>query len=111
MSEAQGSGRIEELRLYLDAHSDEPHDLAALAAHARMTPTALCRAFKRHTGRTLVEYLHQRRIERAMLLLGRGATSVAEAALASGFQDLSHFNRVFRRLCGCSPRAWRKRMT
>jgi AraC-like DNA-binding protein len=103
------SGLVEDLRCFLDAQPEQPHELGQLASRARMTPTSLCRAFKRHTGRTLVEYLHQRRVERAMVLLGQGQHSVAETALASGFQDISHFNRVFRRLSGCSPREWRRR--
>jgi AraC-like DNA-binding protein/quercetin dioxygenase-like cupin family protein len=101
-------GLLEQVRCDLDAHPEQPHELAKLAFRARMTPSSFCRAFKRHTGRTLVEYLHQRRVERAMMLLGRGDHNVAEAALASGFQDISHFNRVFRRMCGRSPRAWMK---
>jgi AraC-like DNA-binding protein/quercetin dioxygenase-like cupin family protein len=103
------SGLLEDLRCYLDAHPEQPHELGQLALRVRMTTTSLCRAFKRHTGRTLVEYVHQRRIERAMMLLGQGDHSVAEAALASGFQDISYFNRVFRRLSGCCPRDWLKR--
>ena len=102
------SGLVEDMRLHIDRHPEEPHDLGVLAERARMTPSSFCRAFKRHTGRTLVEYLHQRRVECAMLLLGRGGHSIGEAALASGFQNISHFNRVFRRLAGRSPRDWLK---
>jgi AraC-like DNA-binding protein/mannose-6-phosphate isomerase-like protein (cupin superfamily) len=101
-------GLVEDVRLQLDGRPEEAHELGALAARARMTPSSFCRAFKRHTGRTLVEYLHHRRIERAMVLLGQGDHTVAQAALTSGFQDISHFNRVFRRLAGKPPRDWLK---
>lgn len=106
-----GTGAMERVRARLEAGWDRRHDLAGLADLAGMTPTALCRAFRRATGRSITEYLLHRRIERALLRLAGGREPVAQVALACGFGDLSHFNRVFRRLTGSTPRAWRQAHT
>ena len=105
-----GAGRqdLERIRLQLDERPQQAYDLATLATWAGMTPTALCRAFKRYTGHSVVGYLTQRRIERALALLAARQHSVTEVALASGFNDLSHFHRSFRRLVGCTPRSWQQ---
>jgi len=57
-------------------------------------------------GTTFIPWLQQRRIQRACRLLASGQHTIAGAALAAGFEDLSHFYRVFQKLCGRTPRQW-----
>lgn len=69
----------------------------------------LCRVFRSAYDTTPVAYLNSLRLERARQLLREGHLSVAEAARASGFADVSYFGRLFRRHEGNSPRDYRFR--
>jgi AraC-like DNA-binding protein len=99
--------RLEELRQYLDAHYAHPHTLSTLARRAKMEPTSLCRAFKAYTGKRVFDYLIERRIQAAMIALRGSDAKVLAIAHASGFNDLTHFNRAFKRIVGCTPTAYR----
>ncbi len=103
--------RLEKLRAYLDSHYAEPHTLDDLSRRAKLSRSYLCRAFKRYTGKALFDYLVERRIEAAMLGLRDGRAKVLEVALDSGFNDLSYFNRTFRKLVGLTPTAYRANFT
>lgn len=100
--------RLEALREYIDEAFGEPLTLAALADRYGMTRTHLCRTFKRYTGVTVFDYILQRRVERAMLLLVSTDGKVISVAYSCGFRDLSYFNRVFKRLAGVTPTAYRR---
>ena len=63
--------------------------------------------FKKETGMNFVEYVARLRVEKAKGLLRIPNFRVSEAAFAVGFQSLSQFNRMFRRLAGVSPRVYR----
>ena len=69
---------------------------------------ALCRAFKKYTGQTIVDDLNRYRCIKASELLGEGH-SVAEAAALCGFDNLSYFGKVFKRNVGTSPSECKKR--
>ncbi len=101
-------GGVERVRLRLDRRFREAQSLAALAALARMTPTSLCRAFRRHTGRTVTRYVAERRLEAALGMLRNGREKVLAVALECGFRDVSMFNRKFRALFGMTPGAYRR---
>jgi AraC-like DNA-binding protein len=104
----EGSGALERMRLRLDSSCMEQHRLEDLARDVRMTPEALCRAFKRYTGKSVFEYIHQRRIENAAFALRNTEEKVVSVAFDCGFRDVSFFNRKFRALMGCSPVEYRK---
>jgi AraC-like DNA-binding protein len=101
------SPHIEQLRQYLDGHCTQALTLKALAAKAGVTPTYLCRAFKRHTGKSVFEYLLDRRVQAAMMALRSSDKKIAAIALESGFNDLAHFNRVFKKRAGRRPGEYR----
>ncbi|HAU39032.1 MAG TPA: hypothetical protein DCX07_15130 [Phycisphaerales bacterium] len=63
--------------------------------------------FRRHTGKTFVEYLNEVRVRAAVRLLKETSSPILDVALACGFGNLSHFYHVFRRLTGQTPRALR----
>jgi AraC-like DNA-binding protein len=85
-------------------------NVTELAAEAALSVPAFCRFFKHLTQRTVTEFVNECRVQQACRLL-RGSDSVTEIAYASGFQNLSYFNRTFRRLMGMSPSAYRRTMT
>ncbi|MEM1211100.1 MAG: AraC family transcriptional regulator [Planctomycetota bacterium] len=90
---------------------DQPITLDEAAGAAHLTPSAFARLFKRTMGKTFVQYLHELRIAHACQALTGTDHAVTRIAADSGFANLSNFNRVFRRLQGCSPRAFRQAAT
>jgi AraC-like DNA-binding protein/ligand-binding sensor protein len=80
-------------------------------AHAVNTSTFyFCKLFKKATGLNFTDYLSRVRIEKAKNLLLNPNLRVSEIAFAAGFQSLTHFNRVFRRITGESPTAYRTKL-
>ena len=69
-----------------------------------------CKMFKKATGLTFTDYLARTRIERAKVLLLNPNIRVSEAAYDSGFSSITHFNRVFKRVNGKSPSAYRAQL-
>jgi AraC-like DNA-binding protein len=100
--------KVETLRRELDADPAGAVSLDALARRLDWSKPHLCRAFKRHTGSTITEYLQRQRIAAAMARLRTTRDRVTEIALACGFNDQSYFNRAFRAVVGSSPRAYRR---
>ena len=76
---------------------------------ARMSRPTFARQFKRHTGRSMSEFLIELRLQAACRELSDTSRSVIEIALDCGFSHVSFFNRVFRRTLGCSPSEYRTR--
>jgi AraC-like DNA-binding protein len=78
-----------------------------LAKHLGVSRPHLATTFRRHTGRTLHDYLTERRIARARELLQHSELNVGEIATRLGFKTIHHFSRVFKQETGQSPRAFR----
>lgn len=100
---------VSRLTAFINKSYTESLTLEELAKTAGLSPGYLCQAFKRHTGKTVFEYLIERRVQAAMLHLRTTDDKVLGVALDSGFNDLSYFNRTFKRVVGCSPTAWRQK--
>ena len=66
--------------------------------------------FKQATGLNFVEYVARTRVEKARNLLLNPNMRISEVAFEVGFQSLSQFNRVFRRVTGESPSVWREKL-
>lgn len=93
---------------YLDENYAEPVSLEMLAKQGRVSTGYLCRIFKKEIGLGVVDYLTERRIQTATRLLQETDDKILSIAMEAGFGDLSHFNRVFKKLTGLSPSAYRK---
>ncbi|RIV23437.1 AraC family transcriptional regulator [Fibrisoma montanum] len=83
-------------------------DIPEVAELASLTEAAFCRYFKRMTRLTFTQFLNQYRINQAQKLLLTDHT-VSEACFACGFESLSYFNRIFRRVTGENPLQFKKR--
>ena len=83
-------------------------ELREAAATAHLTEAAFCRFFKRMTRRTFTEFVNQVRVHEAQRLLLTDH-SVTEAAFACGFESVAYFTRVFRRVTGENPLAFKQR--
>jgi AraC family transcriptional regulator len=81
--------------------------MTALAGEAGVHPAHLAAVFRRFHRATVGEYVHRLRVQAACEMLRQSDLPMAEIALQLGFADQSHFSRVFRRLTGVSPNAWR----
>jgi len=87
---------------YLDANFKEHISLDSLAAQVGITKYHLVRLFKIHTGETVTDHLNTKRCNEAKRYLERGMT-VTEAAIECGFESVSYFSRVYKRVMGASP--------
>ena len=101
--------RLRVMKLFLDSHYADELSVAEVARHFGWHPASLSRAFRRETGSTLVDYVNAVRVQKSCNLLKRTQTPVLEIAFFVGYHSLSHFNLIFRRLTGLSPRDYRKR--
>ena len=81
---------------------------AEAAQAVGLSPAAFSRMFRRITGGTFTQHLQRLRVSEACRLLIDTDQSVTSVAYASGFQNLSHFNRIFREHVGDTPRAYRQ---
>ena len=98
-------------RRFIEQHSDEEISLSKLAKAININPTHLSEKFKQVTGVKFVDYVARTRFDKARKLLADGDVRISEIAFEVGFQSLSQFNRVFKRLSGKSPTAYRAAQT
>ncbi|MFK5923373.1 MAG: AraC family transcriptional regulator [Verrucomicrobiota bacterium] len=91
----------------ISAHFSEPLKLSDILDAVPVSRPTFSRHFKRSTGRSFITFLTEIRIANACRELTTTQKSVTQIAENSGFNDLSHFNRMFRRQMQCSPLAYR----
>lgn len=104
---APDSRRIRKVENYINEHFTEEIRLSTLADLVSMTPAAFSRFFKIRTGRTLSEYIIDIRLGYAARQLVDTTTSVVEICYQSGFNNVSNFNRNFKKKKGCAPSDFR----
>lgn len=102
--------RLEELIRYVEEHYAQAFTLAELAGLSGLSPSGLSRAFRQQVGTPLFEHINNIRVRKACLLLKRTEAGVLEIAYSVGYNNVSFFNRCFRRLMGMSPRQYRARV-
>lgn len=100
---------IDKALLYLREHFAEPVYARNVARSAGVSESRLKAQFRHALGVSWVTYLQGYRIHRAAALLSETGMSVTEAALAAGFESLSHFNATFRSFMGVAPTEYRNR--
>jgi AraC-like DNA-binding protein/ligand-binding sensor protein len=104
------SPQIERARVYIARNQDKQLSLREVASSVNMSAFYFCKMFKQATGLTFTDYLARVRVEKVKNLLLNPHTRISEAAFEAGFQSLSQFNRVFRRVTGEAPTAWRAKL-
>jgi AraC family transcriptional regulator len=98
--------RVEAARELMERNFDEPLSLVALARAVGMSSFHFCRIFTELAGSPPHRYLLDVRLRSAAIFLRHGSL-VTEACFKSGFQNLSHFIRMFQRRFGVSPSRYR----
>ena len=95
------------LPFWLDKMVDFRHG-GYLGRIAYMSESAFCRFFKLHTGRRLSDYIIDIRMGYAARMLVDTKETIAEISFKCGYNNMSNFNRIFKRKKGCSPTAYRQ---
>ncbi len=101
---------ITKARDYIAAHQNQELCLGDVARAVHLSAFYFCKYFKNATGLTFTEYLAHTRVESVKQLLLNSHLRISEAAYTAGFQSLSQFNRVFRRITGEAPGNYRGRL-
>lgn len=101
------SRRVRRVEEYIDQNFKQEIRLQTLAELAGMTASAFSRFFKLRTGKTVQEYIIDVRIGHAARELVDSSMSIAEICIDCGFNNISNFNRIFKKKKGCSPSLFR----
>jgi AraC-like DNA-binding protein len=109
-AETEESPAMAKARLFIAERSAEEISLTEVAGAVNVSAFYFCKIFKKATGMTFTDYLARVRVEKIKNLLLNPHKRVSEAAYEAGFQSLSQFNRVFRRITGEAPSAYRERL-
>ena len=101
------SRRVQKVQAYIDENYRQDIRLADLADLVGMTPTAFSRFFKLRTGKSISDYIIDVRLGHASRMLVDSTTSIAEICYDCGFNNISNFNRIFKKKKGQSPKIFR----
>lgn len=108
IDENSDSRRVRKIYEYINHHYKEEIRLEDLANIIGMTPVALSRFFKLRTGKTVSDYIIDIRLGHASRLLVDTTNTIAEICYDCGFNNLSNFNRIFKKRKDCSPKEFRE---
>jgi AraC-like DNA-binding protein/ligand-binding sensor protein len=97
-------------RAYIHEHQTEEIKLGQVAKAVNMSSFYFCKTFKKISGINFTDYVARLRIEKSKNLLLNPNLRVSEIAFEVGFQSLTHFNRVFKKILGQSPTDYRAQL-
>jgi len=101
---------IRRAKEYIKQHQADEMSLGQVARAVNTSTYYFCKMFKKHTGINYTDYLARVRIEKSKNLLLNPNLRVSEIAFEVGFQSLTHFNRVFKKILGQSPTGYREQL-
>jgi AraC-like DNA-binding protein len=104
-----GEPLLAEVFAVIDRHVGEPLSLRDVAREVNLTAGHLTTVVRRRTGRTVQDWILERRMAEARTLLTATEMPIQEVARRVGMADAAYFSRTFRRVHGESPRGWRTR--
>jgi AraC-like DNA-binding protein len=102
------SRRIEKAFEYMQAYYDKDISLADLSKVVNMPEVSFSRFIKKRTGKTFIESLNEIRLGHASRMLIDTTETISEISYKCGFNNLSYFNRIFKREKGCTPKEFRQ---
>jgi len=108
--QTQDNDRINMVFNYVKDHFAEEISLELVADMASMTVPSFCRYFKKITKKTFTKFVNEYRVTHASKLLAEKPLSIAHVAAESGFQNFSHFNKIFHEFTGKSASQYRKEL-
>jgi AraC-like DNA-binding protein/ligand-binding sensor protein len=101
---------ITKAKEYIQEHQAEDLSLGQVAKAVNTSTFYFCKMFKKVTGINFTDYLSRIRVEKSKNLLLNPNLRVSEIAFEVGFQSLTHFNRVFKKILGQSPTEYRAQL-
>jgi AraC-like DNA-binding protein/ligand-binding sensor protein len=101
---------IAKARAYIQEHQTEELSLTQVAKAVNMSSFYFCKTFKKIAGINFTDYVSRVRIEKSKNLLLNPNLRVSEIAFEVGFQSLTHFNRVFKKVLNQSPTEYRAQL-
>ncbi len=101
--------RLQSVFVFIAERYAQKIRLDDVAAVSNLSKEAFCRYFKQSTQYTFVEFLNRYRISKSKEVLLSGQ-SISDACFQSGFQSLSYYNRIFKKVVGISPRQFKLSM-
>jgi len=100
--------RINKITNYIFENMEQKITLESLGEMVNLHPNSLAREFKKATGFSIIEYINKVRIGKATRLLTETNKTIIDICYECGFQNLSHFNRYFKKTKNCTPSLYRK---
>lgn len=107
-NQSYDSRRIERAYNYMLENYNKPLRLGDVAELVGMTEVSFSRFIKKRTGRNFIDSLNDIRLGHASRMLVETTHSIAEISMLCGFNNLSNFNRIFKKKKGCTPRDFRE---
>jgi AraC-like DNA-binding protein len=105
----QDNDRINEIYDFVHSNFTRAIPLDEIAEEVNMTVPAFCRYFKKQSGKTFTKFVNEFRVVHACKLLTEEHKSITEIAFESGFNNFSHFNKLFKEKTKMSPSDYRNR--
>lgn len=106
--EKKNADRIRVIINYIHQHYQEDITLQSLSSRFYISPSYLCREFKKHTNSTIVQYTNVTRVMNAQRKLMETDKNITQISQETGFSNLTHFNRIFKSVTGLTPSGYRK---
>lgn len=108
-TEQEHDGIIAKILKYIAAHLKDDLSREELAEKVYLNPSYLSRLFKKETGQSLSDYIGQVRMEEARRLLSQTNMKIVQVAEESGYRNVSHFAKMFKRMTGVTPQEYRSK--
>jgi transcriptional regulator GlxA family with amidase domain len=109
-AEPQDSAKIDIIFKHINSNFQRQISLEEIADKVSMTVPAFCRYFKKATGKTFTKLVNEYRIVHATKLLSESQTSITDICFECGFNNFSHFNKLFKEFTGKSASKYRSEM-
>ena len=109
-TEPQDSAKIDIIFKYINKNFQSHITLDEIADKVSMTVPAFCRYFKKATGKTFTKLVNEYRVVHATKLLQENQSSITDICFECGFNNFSHFNRLFKEFTGKSASKYRSEM-
>jgi len=109
-TELQDSSKLDRIYTYINTNFKDHISLDQIANVANMTVPAFCRYFKKVTGKTFTKLVNEYRVVHATKLLSESMMSITDISFECGFNNFSHFNKIFKEITGKNASGYRKEM-
>ena len=99
---------INRVIIYINKNIENNLSLGEISSFAKVHPNYLSATFKKEVGKTLTEYINDRRIIAIKLYMNHANSSISEISYAFNFNHITYFSRFFKKHTGLTPREYRK---